>query len=284
MKLYLSPEITRLFFMAFVFFCTNCNCASCNAVAQPFNIYDLLQVDHQELDRDEDWELEIHVAARQGDVERVVQLLDVQSVDALDLDGNSPLHMAVRAGRMTVAQLLLGRGADVHRANRLRQTALHIASRAGSKRILSCLINRGAWLDVARADISGNLPLHYAASEGRIGVIKELLPQMTPQAISCANQDGQTALHLACQKGMVRAVRLLLQGGANPLNHDLEGKSLMDYACAGSHIKVIRLLVEHAKEKDLPVAWRNWDERDIQSLKAQKGRFVIRGLIGKKAS
>jgi len=60
-------------------------------------------------------DIPIHIAARDGNIEAVIQhLADGADVDAKDEDGRTPLFIVVGEGHKGVAELLIARGADVN--------------------------------------------------------------------------------------------------------------------------------------------------------------------------
>lgn len=63
--------------------------------------------------------------------------------------------------------------------------------------------------------VSGSLPIHYAASQGRVDVIR-LFIQQDPELVNAPNRDGKTALHWAVtghhpEKAFATTVYLLSQ-------------------------------------------------------------------------
>jgi len=88
----------------------------------------------------------IHDAAQQGDLAQVTALLEGnrQLVSSKDIDGNTPLHLAVMGGHKEVEALLLAREAGVNAKNNTGDTPLHLAARMGYKDIAVFLLNRGA--------------------------------------------------------------------------------------------------------------------------------------------
>lgn len=60
---------------------------------------------------------------------------------------------------------------------------------------------------------AGRTPLHLAALQGKLGVIKQLLDARAP--VSAADEHGMTPLHKAAVGGRPEAVQLLLDAGAS---------------------------------------------------------------------
>ncbi|PMD41336.1 ankyrin, partial [Hyaloscypha variabilis F] len=57
------------------------------------------------------------------------------------------LHNAADQGGVTMIQLLLDHGADVHARNQIGETALHFAARKGDLKAIAMLLDRGADID-----------------------------------------------------------------------------------------------------------------------------------------
>src|SRR5262245_65195591 len=72
-------------------------------------------------------------AARQGDLKSVTRLLDAgAAVDSRNRLGDTTLMIALKAGNSGIAMLALDRGANVNLANLSRVTPLMAASYSGS--------------------------------------------------------------------------------------------------------------------------------------------------------
>eukprot|EP00908_Phaeocystis_cordata_P000628 Transcript_10691.p2 GENE.Transcript_10691~~Transcript_10691.p2 ORF type:complete len:231 (-),score=28.32 Transcript_10691:492-1184(-) len=96
---------------------------------------------------------------------------------------------------------------DPNEADEAGVTLLHIAARAGRRRLVEELLERGA-NQAARDGLHGRSALHYAAAAGHAAVIETLLRRGADA--TAADATGATALHLAAQAGEERAVRALL--------------------------------------------------------------------------
>jgi ankyrin repeat protein len=104
----------------------------------------------------------LHLAAFYGRTE-IIDLLIAHGADvnARDPIAMPPLHAAVIAGKQGEAvKMLLDRHADLHAINVEGQSALHLAAATGQPKLTKFLIERGA--DVHKADFDGRLPVYYA--------------------------------------------------------------------------------------------------------------------------
>ncbi len=87
-------------------------------------------------------------------------------VNAVDLDGMTPLMEASWNGRAELARVLLGHGADVNLRNRRGRTALSYAVWSGRSDLVRLLIVRGAAVEVRDQD--GWSALMYALNSGQV--------------------------------------------------------------------------------------------------------------------
>ena len=71
--------------------------------------------------------------ARKGDVEAIKVLLDKgANLEAVNENGQTPLHCAAREGHKKAIKVLLDKGANLEAVNEYGQTPLHRAARCGS--------------------------------------------------------------------------------------------------------------------------------------------------------
>lgn len=79
--------------------------------------------------------------------------------------GFTPLHLAIRSGRLETVQLLIQHGADVDACDNGGWTLLHESAQAGQSEAARLLLSAGA--DVNARNIVGETPLHDAAANGQ---------------------------------------------------------------------------------------------------------------------
>ena len=167
-------------------------------------------------------------------------LAGTDCVDHRDAYGETPL-MEVCGGasaapprdedtlrvRMTQALLMLGADAAVRRKD--GNTALHLAVRAGLRRIVGVLLLSGA--DPTVANSHGSTPLHYAAvAPHATHVLASLVRGGRCVDVDAADATGSTPLHLAAEMGRADAARLLLAVGADAAVRNRLGKTPEDLA------------------------------------------------------
>jgi ankyrin repeat protein len=91
-------------------------------------------------------------------------------------------------------------------------------------------------------DAYGRNPLHYAALEGNVNQVRQLLA--TGSNPNAADDDGWSPLHVAAQSGATEVVRILLEMGATVDPRDSHGNTPLSKAVFNSRGNgdVIKLL------------------------------------------
>ncbi|GLV41972.1 Ankyrin 2 [Carabus blaptoides fortunei] len=131
---------------------------------------------------------------------------DNQDVNVQNEDGLSPLHCILTASKFIAAdvvkkmvKLLISKGASVNTMDNNGCTPLHVAAQLGQYQALKHLLNNDN-TNRDKTDLNGNTPLHCAliANEDKEIVtktVKKLLS--TGVSITIKNKNDQTALDLA---------------------------------------------------------------------------------------
>ena len=165
-------------------------------------------------------------------------------------DGSTALHNAVRAGATEVAELLLGRGADLGAVNAWQRRPLQIAVMARQSQTAKLLLERLA--DVAAQDVVGGSALHNAVSGANTELTALLLQHGAPT--SATDLNGATALHVAAScwhsqssrsagAACVPSIRLLLSRRASVTAVDHYGRTPLHDASESSSLEATRLLL-----------------------------------------
>eukprot|EP00164_Ancoracysta_twista_P004443 GFYU01005996.1.p1 GENE.GFYU01005996.1~~GFYU01005996.1.p1 ORF type:complete len:233 (+),score=69.09 GFYU01005996.1:154-852(+) len=121
----------------------------------------------------------LHVACGKGILSMVTLLIQFRaSLDIKEKDmvgGYTPLHYAVKARRLQIANVLLDSGANPNIPDSLGFLPLHLAARDGSLDMTVTLIAKGA--DVTRED-KGGKTAYYWAKQMQHANIMGLLPEV----------------------------------------------------------------------------------------------------------
>lgn len=132
------------------------------------------------------------------------------------LEGDFPLHVAVKARNEKIVRVLLEAGANPNQGTEARgthsgYTPAHEAASNGDIDILKVLHEFNA--DFNRCSDDQWYPLHCAVYKGHLGAINFLLDHGAN--VNCATNYKQTPLCFAASHGRARDVRLLLKRGAS---------------------------------------------------------------------
>jgi ankyrin repeat protein len=180
---------------------------------------------------------------------------DVNAVSSL---GRTPLIVAASAsGNAGVVRLLLQRGAGVNVADTTGITPLIAASVSDNLEAAELLLARGADPKV-RADVGqAATPLHGAATNGNVTLLRRLLAKQVDVNAVSADASGKvknglvqfgraSALHFAALSGNPDAVGQLLAAGASVDALDVRGMTPLMFAIATDRpdLRIIRTLLD----------------------------------------
>ncbi|XP_063597943.1 transient receptor potential cation channel subfamily A member 1-like [Penaeus indicus] len=152
----------------------------------------------------------LHYASKGGRLCALYFLLSLGAcVRVRDQQNENPLHFAAKLGRYNTVKKLLESDDGffiLNQWNNEGKTALHLASQAGHTRVVQLLLSKGALL---HRDHQGRTPLHLAAEGGHSRTITAILA-IHGHTLNQRDKDGNTALHLAVRANMPEVVTHLL--------------------------------------------------------------------------
>jgi ankyrin repeat protein len=171
-------------------------------------------------ERDDDGNTQLIRAARQNDLPRVLQLVQLGAPLELKDKGNglTALHWACERGHEHIAQALLdgkyeGRGAEVDARSRGRWTPLMSASMRGHEGIVRLLLARGAKQELQDSD--GDTALHDAVIDDCDNIVALLCAAPgAAAALALRDSGGRTPLGLAVSQGEAACMAVLRARGA----------------------------------------------------------------------
>jgi ankyrin repeat protein len=181
---------------------------------------------------------QVHQAVRDGNVERVSQLLDSGSdVNAIESSGAAevfyggkrleytPLHWAAFLGDLQMVKLLISKGADLNPVDHSYGTPLHLAAEQARVEVVKFLLNKGARVNVSNPSW-GHTPLHRAAW----GPVVSRFGQEAKDLGADPNPDYK------------KIIALLVAEGAEINVRDHEGETPLDQAIEGGSAETVTLL------------------------------------------
>jgi uncharacterized protein len=137
--------------------------------------------------------------------------LFAETPNAVEPDGTTPLHHAVRANDTAQVEKLLAAHANANAQNRYGVTPLYLACLNGNPQIVEKLVKAGA--DVNTPTTEGETPLMTLARVGDVASAKILLDHGA-NIYARETWRGQTALMYAAGESQPDMIRLLIERGA----------------------------------------------------------------------
>jgi len=147
------------------------------------------------------------------------------------------LMIGAWTGNIALMELFVARGADIHRANALGETALMHAAWRGQVEAVKWLLARGA-----RINRDGNAwsALHYAAFAGHAETAQLLLDSGAD--INARTPNGSSALMMAAYEGHDEMARQLVQRGADRSIRNENGDGALEWAVKFNRGEIARLV------------------------------------------
>ena len=195
--------------------------------------------------------------------------------------GNTPFQYAAEKGYISIIEKLIEKGVNIEQTEKYgKQTALISTAYKGKTEMVKFLLEKGA--NIHATDSRGNTALFHAAWNGHLDIIKLLLEKGSVldqrnsmnwnallQTILEGHEEsfnfllargsefefhekekGATPLMIAAWKGCLPIVKKLLEKGADHLEKDSSGKTVMDYAQENYNPDVVDFLREKFSSGD----------------------------------
>jgi quinoprotein dehydrogenase-associated probable ABC transporter substrate-binding protein len=203
----------------------------------------LLDKKHAAIDAlDPQGENPLHHALVRRSAPMIKLLLDHgASVTAIDRDGWSPLMAAAWANDAEAVKLLVAHKGDPNFAGPGNLTPLAIALQYGKEDAAVALVQSGADYKTPIGD-AGYSPLMLAVAGHSEAAARALISKGAD--VNASNAGGVTALMIAAADGQAPLVDLLVRAGANRAAQSERGDTALSIARAKGHLAVIKLLDE----------------------------------------
>ena len=168
--------------------------------------------------------ISLYLAVQRGDIDQLERHIYWGSdLNALDRDGNRPLHVLAERGNIVAVKQLLKAGVEINATDRDGRSALLRALLSGRTQLASILEERGAEFD------SSTLLLEIARNQVRDRDVISWLVDRGADLERPAT-DGNTALIIAIRKRDHRLARHLIAQGANVNTAGESGQRPLDIA------------------------------------------------------
>ncbi|GIZ42958.1 hypothetical protein CKM354_000620500 [Cercospora kikuchii] len=213
----------------------------------------------------------LHRAVQRGYLEIMTFLVRDKNADLdfllkSDIVDLSPLAVSIESGNIDIVKHLFDLGCNLQaNCDSLSTPAFSYALDEGNQDISQWLLDQRA--SVTKADISGRMPLHYAAKTGAVDIMRALL--RSGVEIDAGDKPYlETPLCYAARYSHLDAMRLLLESGAKVEGISEHGRGTPLYAACSA----VRRFGSSAF--DLLVAWR------VDLDRMYKDRGQMRTVLG----
>jgi ankyrin repeat protein len=181
----------------------------------------------------------LHIVSSQGMLRITKRLLaGAFDIDARDDMGWTPLALACRHGSPELVSALLDARANFEASpNNTLDRPLHLALRAGNVAVAEVLVERGA--DVTISGKNGQTPLHLVAQLHDVQPLFEMLINNDADA-RILDDYGRTPLSLCVDQAIAS---LCMTHGCEPTHEDIHGWTPPHYAVASENLEVLRTLL-----------------------------------------
>jgi ankyrin repeat protein len=188
----------------------------------------------------------LHSAAVKGDVSIATILLSRgANYNLYNQRGQTPLFMAVKFGNERIVELFLQKEyrCDVNFPEfEQGESPLHMAALKGFERIAFMLLIRGIGINVNSRDLQNYTPLHHACIYGRPPIVRFLLNCRADA--NAKSSDGYTPLHAACVIGNREIAEMLLENKADINQHDHFGYTALAFAVREGREEMVQMLLQ----------------------------------------
>jgi ankyrin repeat protein len=191
---------------------------------------------------------EVVEAAFSGNLERLKEF-EASGIDFNlgDYDDRTPLHLAASEGKFEVVKYLLAKGVDVNAKDRWHGTPLADALRGKHTQIIRLLQEKGAKTFNIKTDL--RLQLCQAAADGDLDQVKNFV---LVSDVNSGDYDYRTPLHLAASEGKIEVVRFLIEHGAKVNVQDRWGGTPIQEASRNNFSEIVQLLKSHGATLQSP--------------------------------
>ncbi|MGL9761743.1 MAG: ankyrin repeat domain-containing protein [Wolbachia sp.] len=213
----------------------------------------------------------LHVAAQYDSKLEIVEFLldkNASSINDVNNNGSTPLHIAIQGNKPSTVKLLLNRGASIKVKDKRNRTPLGLADQEGYTNIVEMieqvqsdldeglltavqdgnlneaegLVSRNANVNIT--DIYSWTPLHWAAFEDRLEIARFLIKKGADINAADKGPYGKKPVHVAIENNSKDIIGFLLSKGVSINDTDKQGYTPLHYAAWRGRLEIAELLVD----------------------------------------
>lgn len=213
-----------------------------------FDYFEKAVSSHNPLYRFDDGQTPLHIATlsdHTGIVEYILKepttIPMASLLSAQDISGATPLHEAVRWGKVQTASALISAGANVDARDNLGNTPILLTMPNGVQNDLYQLLIRSR-ANVNQKDMFGDCVLHKATMNRTSTEILALLIDSGAQ-VNERNKQGVTPLALAIDNGVTEHIDFYAKHGADIYAEDMNGLTPISRAMKTDSFEILKSLI-----------------------------------------
>lgn len=194
-------------------------------------------------------------------------------LDSKDNEGNRLVEIAARQGLVWLVRELIDRGVSFDSSGKMDgpgdRHLSHVAAEAGKPELIEILAQRGA--NLSATNEQGESPVHIAIGSGSFDVLRPLFLQGV--SLDAADGTGARPVHLAVMHRDPLSLRELLSLGANPNSPGPEGKLPIEYALEMRDYEFATLLIQYGSVTPCTLLYTaiEDDDRDLVDFLLSNG-------------
>jgi ankyrin repeat protein len=189
----------------------------------------------------------LYRAIHSGDLDQIKRHLYWKTdINHPDPDGDYPLHVAARRGRVVISKELLSHGADPNAENLAGATPLRVALGEGKTQVAQVLAEKGAaddpqdlLFDLVRDGVTDRDSLKFLVDRGA--------------DVNATDAKGDAALHIAVRNDQLLLVKRLIDQGADVNLADGQGRTPLEIATVNENRYITNELARYGA-RAAPVA------------------------------
>lgn len=166
-----------------------------------------------------------------------------------DLMGQTFMHELARDGDVLSAEALMNAGCEIDAADEEGRRPLHEAAINGRLEMVKFLTKNGALMD-APIHPFGYTALFYAVEQGHTTIVRHLIAAGANIEVE-DRLSGQGLLHIAALRGDMEMTGILIAAGINVFREDKKGQNARDFASRYCHAQLekalLKVMQHHAK-------------------------------------
>ena len=165
-------------------------------------------------------------------------VVNADNINTQDSDGNTPLHIAIlKNAAFSKIQYIVSLTKDVNIRNQDGNSALFLAIEKKNQKVGEILLVKNA--DIFATNINNDSPLRLALKQG--GITQDWL--ITSKTIRSTDGSGNTVLHYAAEWQYQKAIKSLLEKGADINARNANGETCLFSAVKTNNPQIINILV-----------------------------------------